>query len=159
MLERTARHVVFNGGDPSETELAVLHLIAHALELTLKAVLRREGRSARELRYPPFGHDLAYMWKLAEVEFLRQRVPEIAAHVVMDARHAGRWTDLPEGDPGALFFEQLPLLSELHSADSDFALRYPTSGNRLKPGAPFLVDVIRCLIAVAERAQVARQRP
>ena len=47
-FERAAWHNIETGHP--DTMPAVLHLAAHALELTLKAVLLREGRSAAELK-------------------------------------------------------------------------------------------------------------
>ena len=148
-FERAAWHNIDTG--QRYTMPAVLHLAAHALELTLKAVLLREGWTAAELKRAPYGHDIAYMWQLDEVAFLRAIAPGVARAVVENARRSARWQREPilGTDPGKLFAEQLSMLTKLHSAETDFVLRYP-SGNPIVPNPPFLVEVIRDLINAVE---------
>jgi hypothetical protein len=127
-----------------------LHLIAHGFELTFKSVLLHSGRSERELRTAPFGHDLLSMWNREELSSLRQYVPEIAVSVTNNAVTSEIYLHpraFSSSRPADLFLEQLELLSELHSRGSDYVLRYP-AGNPIVPMPPFLGDVLGCLIDV-----------
>ena len=97
------------------------------------------------------------MWHLEEIAFLRQMVPVMALSAVEDARRSPRWPDrhIADADPGDLFVEQVLRLSELHSADTGFALRYPAPGNARFPRPPFLVEVIGYLIDEAKSADLS----
>lgn len=117
-------------------------LLAHGIELFLKCVLLKAGKSSTALSKRPYGHDLWHMWNLPELSVQRQQ-----AVIHANACH-GDLQQLPLNIPVAgpnTFNEFLEMLSKLHTNESEMALRYPKQKTPV-PLATLLVCVFERLI-------------
>lgn len=99
-----------------------LHVIAHGIELFLKGSLIRSGATDAEAR--KFGHDIRALWKDDGNVTTRGDILTAASEEWDAARQDPQWLD------DFNTFEQPPLeeylqrLSELHTKETDYALRY-----------------------------------
>lgn len=101
-----------------------LHLVAHGIELFLKGTLVRGGASDTDVR--KFGHDILALWNNVLNSTTRNDIL-VAANEEWDAaRQDAKWADDFEAFDKAPFEEYLQRLNELHTKESDFALRYVT---------------------------------
>lgn len=101
-----------------------LHLIAHGAELFLKGTLIRSGATDMEVR--KFGHDILELWNHAQNLTTRTDVLTAADEEWEAAKQNSKWLDDFSLLPRPPFEEHLQRLSELHTKQSDFALRYVT---------------------------------
>ncbi len=99
-----------------------LHLLAHGAELLLKANLIAAGSTAIEAR--SFGHDIWKLWSDDRNAALRADLLKAANEEWVAAKMNPEWQDSFSEDSAALFEEYLKRLSDLHSKETDFALRY-----------------------------------
>ncbi|WP_326524622.1 hypothetical protein [Sphingomonas sp.] len=110
-----------------------LHVAAHGIELFLKAALIRNG--ATEIEARKFGHDILALWNDGRNLNTRADILTAAAEEWEAAKQNPHWKD----DFGA--FEKAPLeeyvqrLSELHTRETDYALRY-TAGRTSTTAGP-----------------------
>lgn len=101
-----------------------LHLVAHGIELFLKGTLLRSGLSETDVR--KFGHDIHALWNHALNATTRDEILSAASEEWEAARQNPDWLDDFGAFDKAPFEEYLQHVNELHSRDSDFALRYVT---------------------------------
>ena len=95
-----------------------LHVMAHGIELFLKAALIRNGATATKAR--AFGHDILGLWSDPRNQPTRADVLTAAAEIWQDPR----WVD-DVGKPSEPPVEEyLRSLSELHGKKFDYAPRY-----------------------------------
>lgn len=101
-----------------------LHVVAHGVELFLKGTLARSGVSDSDVR--KFGHDILALWNHDLNATTRAEILVAANEEWAAAKQHPQWAD----DFGAFdepsFEEYLQRLHELHTKESDFALRYVT---------------------------------
>jgi hypothetical protein len=101
-----------------------LHVLAHGIELFLKATLIRHGATQAEAR--KFGHDIFALWNDSRNGPTRSDIVTAAAEEWEAAKQNPQWVD------DFSIFDEVPLeeylqrLSELHTKDTDYALRYVT---------------------------------
>lgn len=119
--------------------------LGFGVELFLKSVLLRSGRSEKELR-TTFGHDLMKLWSTDECARLRQQAGERAEHLHNSLQRRYGPNELPV--PGT-FEVNFKYVSKLHDKASGMALRYPT-GSTFVPQIRLLAAVFESLIE-AER--------
>lgn len=108
--------------DRGEILTPPLHLLAHGIELLLKANLIAGGSSANKARL--FGHDIWKLWNDERNAALRTDVLNAAAEEWAAAKLDPAWRDTFSEDSAVLFEEYLKRLSELHTKETDYALRY-----------------------------------
>lgn len=99
-----------------------LHLLAHGTELLLKANLIAGGSTAVEAR--SFGHDIWKLWNNDRNAQLRADLLKAADEEWVAAKMNPAWQDPFSEESADLFVEYLKRLSELHTKETDFALRY-----------------------------------
>lgn len=144
-FERGARCII-NSFDCDRVRYAPpLHLIAHGFELLFKAEIIDSGADFKVLRR--FGHDLEAMWDSSDVESLKKASGPAAERAVKNAKTKERYRGQHfPANPKENFDEQLRYLSKLHSADMDYALRYPSTSDTVVNVPPFMDDVLEALI-------------
>ena len=114
-----------------------LHLLGHGIELFLKANLILEGETADEAR--SFGHDIWRLWRDDRSATARRDVAATAEEEWNAAKLDPRWTD-DFNEPATVQLEEyLRRLSQLHSRDTDYALRYPRPDGTEGPKPHLLV--------------------
>jgi len=101
-----------------------LHLVAHGIELFLKAILIRNGASDSDAR--GFSHNILELWNDDRNATARSDILTAADEEWEAAKHSSKWLDDFSTLDKAPLEEDLQRLSELHSRKSDFALRYVT---------------------------------
>lgn len=99
-----------------------LHLLAHGSELLLKANLIASGCNASEAR--SFRHDIWKLWNDDRSAPLRADILKAADEEWVAAKMNPTWQDTFSEDSAVLFEEYLRRLSDLHTNETDFALRY-----------------------------------
>lgn len=101
-----------------------LHVAAHGIELFLKAALVRTGLSESDVR--KFGHDILALWNHDLNATTRTDIIAAADEEWEAAKQDPRWADDFAAFDKTPLEEYLRRLNELHTKDSDFALRYVT---------------------------------
>ena len=139
----------FNGGQG--TRAPVLHCCAQAFELSMKAELVARGHTVDEVRRG-YGHDLEQLWNAPALSLLRSRAAELATGAWSRARASGQWPDDFKLDPVDVLNDYLGELSRLHSAASEYALRYIAAEHERGPVPFLLLDVLEPLIDQQLRA-------
>jgi hypothetical protein len=99
-----------------------LHLIAHGIELFLKASLIKGGASENDAR--KFSHNIMGLWEDSRNEETRSDVMAAAQAEWEAARDNQHWQDDFNAFEGPPLVEYLRKVSELHSKATDYALRY-----------------------------------
>ncbi|WOK36041.1 hypothetical protein [Sphingomonas sp. C3-2] len=99
-----------------------LHLLAHGTELLLKANLITADPTATDVR--SFGHDIWKLWNDIRSAQLRVDLLKAADEEWEAAKMSEEWQGAFNEDSGVLFKEYLKRLSELHTKEIDYALRY-----------------------------------
>lgn len=117
----------------------VLHLAAHGIEVLLKANLVGAGLSLDEVR-KKHGHDIAALWSHDLNRLLRDEAASEARKVWQSAKADGRWQDRFEGDPAKLLEEYLAAINALHTAASEYALRYVAASEMTAPRPHLLIE-------------------
>jgi hypothetical protein len=117
--------------------------LAFAVELYLKCVLLKAGKTAEELSRKPFGHDLWSMWNMPELATQRNQASLRAQSCFQDlSRDESLTRVVPEPNTFERFLEDL---SKLHTSASGMALRYPTQRTRV-PDSALMISVFEDLI-------------
>ena len=117
--------------------------LAFAIELYLKCVLLKAGKTEEQLRWKPFGHDLWSMWNMPELAAKRNQGSRLALSCFQDlSRDESLTRVVPEPTTFERFLEDL---SKLHTSESGMALRYPTQMNRV-PDSALMISVFENLI-------------
>ena len=99
-----------------------LHLLAHGSELLLKANLIASGSTVKEVR--SFSHDIWKLWNDNRNEPLRGAVLSAVEEEWVAAKRNPAWLDGFSEDSAVLFEEYFKRLSELHTSETENALRY-----------------------------------
>ena len=126
-----------------------LHLIAHGYELLFKAILLKDGVDDKRLK--KIGHNLSRIWARCELEELRTVAQRCAIDCCEEARRSGKYGGGFPDKPGEEFHHQIELLSELHSKESEFTLRYPNEIPTLIALPDSLLCILRKLIGHAQQ--------
>lgn len=121
--------------------------LAFAIELFLKCVLLKAGKTAKELGKPPYGHDLWFMWNMPELQQQRQQAVLYAESCFQDLQQDGTANYLIPAPRTLDRF--LKCLSKLHGPATRMAIRYPTQLTRVPP--------ILLMTCVFERLIIAEQ--
>jgi hypothetical protein len=120
--------------------------LAFAIELFLKCVLLKAGKTAKDLGKPPYGHDLWSMWNMPELGQQRQQAMLHAEHCFQDIRQDGAARyPTPAPDTFDRFLEDL---GNLHSAASGMQIRYPMQGTNVPP-----ISLMACVFERLIRAE------
>lgn len=99
-----------------------LHLLAHGIELFLKANLVQAGVAESDVR--GFSHNLWRLWEDDRNADARIKILDMAKEEWLAAKSDQRWNDDFSQFAEIPLEEYLKRLSELHSRDTDYALRY-----------------------------------
>ena len=116
----------------------IAHLIAHGLELLLKYELIINGYSDNELK--KVGHNLMEMWKLDECKNIRDLSLKHLDRAWKDAGESGRYECNFESSCEVALEESIKMLSRLHTAESNYAGRYPSISTETAPVPLILLD-------------------
>jgi hypothetical protein len=116
-----------------------LHLIAHGIEVLLKANLVGSGLHLSDLR-SQYGHDICALWNHNGNWLLRRQVFSEARRAWDNAANGPDWQDSFEDNPESLLAEYLKSISALHTSKTDYALRYIASPELIGPRPHLLVD-------------------
>jgi hypothetical protein len=100
------------------------HLLAHGIELFLKGTLIRTGESEAGVRIM-YGHDLFGLWNDERNVTTRSDVLLAAQEDLTEAVRSGVWADDFDSFRQPPIGEYLRSLSDAHSRQTNFALRYP----------------------------------
>ncbi len=117
-----------------------LHLLAHGAELLLKASLILGGSTEREAR--SFSHDIWKLWNDDRNTRVRVDLLKVAEEEWEAAKRNPAWLDGFSEDSAVLFEEYLERLSQLHTKETDYALRYHPSSGELMPKPHWLVPIM-----------------
>lgn len=117
--------------------------LAFAIELYLKCVLLKAGKTDGHLARQPFGHDLWSMWEMPELSGCRDQAKIHAESCYQDLVGAGS-LHRPIPVPDTLN-KHLEDLSKLHTSASGMPLRYPTKRTQV-PDASLMICVFERLI-------------
>ena len=121
--------------------------LAFAIELYLKCVLLKSGKTADQLAKKPFKHDLWSMWDLPELKDQRGQAKvyaEIHYQDLVSSGSAHRAVPIPD-----TLNKHLEELSKLHNSASGMPLRYPTKKTPV-PDASLMICVFDSLIRAEE---------
>ena len=141
-FERAAKKVIDCAPRRPLELIPVLHLIAHSFELTMKAGLSYQGVDTREQR--KLNHSLKDIWKRSELSDFRALAECYSVDCCREAQESGDFGGPFPEEPYKEFIEHLWFLSDLHSRESDFALRYPQQDqNRMDVVRPY---PLRCIL-------------
>lgn len=116
--------------------MPTLHLTGQGIEVLLKANLIAAGRTTADVK--KFGHNIWALWNDPLNANLRSLTLIEARGVWERAKAQPGYCDAFTEDPDDLLPDYLEKLGVLHSAESGFALRYVTDGDRKGP-RPFLL--------------------
>ena len=119
-----------------------LQCVGYGYELFVKSVLLKNGLSSKQLRFPPYGHDIWHMWN---GDILKPQRAQAQLHAEMchqELINEIRGTEPPNA---GTFLTHLEHLSKLHSQSSDYALRYPEE-QMLVPEPSLLIAVLDRLV-------------
>lgn len=129
----------------------ILHLLSHGIELLLKVPLLASGTGVEAVRLK-FGHNLRKLWACDANETLRLFVLQQAQLSWDAAAASGRWPrDDFDNDPKMVLEDAISVLSRLHSAESEMALRYLIAKPEKAPRPGFLIDVFHSVVDDAAR--------
>lgn len=117
----------------------VLHLTAHGIEVLLKANLVGAGLTLDDVR-KKYGHSIAALWAHDLNQPLRDEAASEARKVWHRAQTDGNWLDRFDGDPVTLLEEYLAAINTLHTAASEFALRYVAASEMTAPRPHLLIE-------------------
>jgi hypothetical protein len=121
--------------------------LAFAIELYLKCVLLKSGKTAEELSRKPFGHDTWSMWGMAELRSQREQAELYAESCYQ--RLVGEGPSNRQIPVPGTVSKHLEDLSRLHGSPSRMALRYPTERTPV-PDAALMLCVFESLIRAEE---------
>jgi hypothetical protein len=127
--------------DAALIQTPTLHVLAHGAELLLKYRLLEGVSSQRNVAHQ-FGHDLHKLWEADHNDELRPFVLNWAVTSWNAAKESGRYDDDFGGDPREVLVKGLISLSQLHSREMNFALRYTCPPNTRAPRPAFLVETL-----------------
>jgi hypothetical protein len=117
--------------------------LAFAIELYLKCVLLKSGKTADQLAKKPLKHDIWSMWEMPELSGRRDQAKIHAESCFQDlvgARSLHRPIPVPD-----TLDRHLEDLSKLHTSASGMLLRYPTKRTQV-PDASLMICVFERLI-------------
>lgn len=117
----------------------VLHLTAHGIEVLLKANLVGAGLSLDEVR-KKHGHDIAALWAHDLNRLLRDEAASEARKIWQSAQTDERWQDRFDDEPVKLLEEYLAAINALHTAASEYALRYVAASEMRAPRPHLLIE-------------------
>lgn len=117
----------------------VLHLTAHGMEVLLKANLVGAGLTLDDLR-KKYGHNIGALWAHDLNRLLREEAASVARKIWQQAQSAGQWQDQFDEDPAALLEEYSAAISALHTAATDYALRYVAASEMIAPRPHLLIE-------------------
>ncbi|WP_041344901.1 hypothetical protein [Nitrobacter winogradskyi] len=120
-------------------KVPTLHLIAHGIEVLLKAPLVRASGDVEEVR-KEFRHDIQKLWLADCNAEIRAKVFRIASLTWEEARASGKYRDAFAEKPDEAIECSLRDLSRLHSPETKFALKYIIPEGEIGPRAPHLVE-------------------
>jgi hypothetical protein len=100
-----------------------LHLTAHGIEVLLKANLVGSGLALDDVRRT-HRHDVWSLWKHNTNRLLRDEVFSAARTAWDPAKSDPLWQDNFSEDPDQLLAEYLKRISDLHTSETDYDLRY-----------------------------------
>jgi hypothetical protein len=140
-FEKTALRVIEHD-PPRQKSLhaPTLHLIAQGYELVMKSVLSMQSISERNQRQ--IGHNLKALWEREDMNKFRDFAMKAAIECCQEAQKSGKYTGGFPSEPDNEFVRQILMLSDLHSRESDFSLRYPNA----TPTLAALPDPLRCVL-------------
>ncbi len=121
--------------------------LAFAIELYLKCVLLKSGKTADQLAKKPFKHDICSMWEMPELSGSRDQAKTLAESCYQDLVGASA-LHRPIPVPDTLS-KHLKDLSKLHNSASGMPLRYPTKRTQV-PDASLMICVFERLIRAEE---------
>lgn len=116
-----------------------LHLTAHGIEVLLKANLVGAGLTLGEVKNK-YGHSILKLWQHGSNQRLRDMAANEAKIAWQQAQVDGSWPDCFKGDPVILLNEYIAKLNELHTKDTDYALRYIPASGLQGPRPHLLID-------------------
>lgn len=146
------------GYRPSNALLSpTLHLLAHGIELLLKANLIGMGHVPKRVG-KDFGHHLMLLWRAEQNTELRKETYRRAILIYDEVPTIAHRPEGRRDDPVALLDDHLELLALLHSTDTDYALRYGGDERLEGPRAPFLALTFgevakQCLVDASTSAE------
>lgn len=117
----------------------VLHLTAHGIEVLLKANLLGAGLTLDDVK-KKYGHSIAALWADDLNQLLRDEAASEARKVWQNAQADGKWPDRFDDDPVALLEEYLAAINALHTAASEYALRYVAASEMTAPRQHLLIE-------------------
>ena len=117
----------------------VLHLTAHGIEVLLKANLVGAGLTLQDVR-KKYGHDIATLWAHDLNQRLRDEAASEARKVWQQAQADGKWQDRFDNDPVDLLEEYIAAINVLHTATSEYALRYVAGSEMTAPRPHLLIE-------------------
>lgn len=133
-----------------------LHLTGQGIEVLLKANLIGAGLTIGEVK--KIGHNLWALWIHDCNEMLRAHTRIEARGVWEEAKAQPQYSDTFSEDPDDLLLQYLKDLSVLHSAESEYALRYVSDAVERAP-RPFLLAETFLKIADFGLKQPTAMRP
>lgn len=133
-----------------------LHLVGHGIEVLMKANLLVTGMTAAEVKN--MGHNLSALWSHHGNEMLRAHALIEARQAWESARTSGKYLDAFSENPDDLLVKYLHDLSVLHSAQSDYALRYVSDKAEMIP-RPFLLAATFLALSDFALKQPSAMRP
>lgn len=116
----------------------VLHLAAHGIEVLLKANLVGAGLTLKDVK--GYGHKISKLWNDSRNQLLRDKALSEAEKVWQEAKTDEKWADEFGEDPKKLLEEYIEKINILHTAESDYALRYVAKPGTEGPRVHLLVD-------------------
>lgn len=137
-------------------QVPTLHLVGHGIEVLLKANLLATGMTAAEVK--KIGHNLSALWNHDCNVMLRAHARIEARQAWESARTSGKYLDAFTENPGDLLVQYLHDLSVLHSAQSDYALRYVSDTAEMIP-RPFLLAATFLALSDFGLKQPSAMRP
>jgi len=135
-----------------------LHVVAHGIELFLKATLIRHGATEAEAR--KFRHDILALWNDSRNGPTRNDIMTAAVEEWEAAKQNPQWVDDFSIFNEAPLEEYLQRLSELHTKDTDYALRYVTGRTSTTAGPkPHLLSATFYRVADGYLRDMAHSSP
>jgi len=116
-----------------------LHLTAHGIKMLLKANLIGFGLTLGDLRRA-YGHDIWSLWNHNANHALRDEACSMARMAWSRAQNDPSWSDSFDGQPEKLLVEYLRRLSDLHTNETEYALRYVAAREMTGPRPHLLID-------------------
>ena len=122
----------------------------------MKHVLMTKGWDLYEIRRK-FGHDLIKLWDCDEMHGFKESANLAAADAWNAARESNRFEDDFSNEPNELLDEYVRALSRLHTAETNFTLRYVTEPGEVVPNPLLLLDTFEPLKDKPARSHAERK--